>query len=128
MWSINELFYGPEPALTQYLKPVDVGVVKPNEQVKDKKGKHGHEVHLRVDMCCEACVRKVRRVLTELSGVTSLDISVPTRKVSVSGDVKPEACLRAMAKIRKRASIWTEAEAGGKEAKKKKKSSPDVGN
>jgi len=93
--------------------------------VKDKKSKNGHEVHLKVDMCCEACVRKVRRVLIELSGVTSLDISVPMRKVTVSGDVKPEACLKAMAQIRKRASLWTSHDTPGDDSssKKKKKSS-----
>jgi len=131
MWTINELFYGPEPALTHiyeysHLKPVEVGVVEPEQinHVKDKKGKNGHDVlHLKVDMCCEACVRKVRQVLIELTGVTSLNICVPTRKVTVTGDVKPEACLKAMAKIRKRASLWGDAEGGGKEGKKKKKKS-----
>lgn len=129
MWTINELFYGSEPALTHIyeyspVKPVEVGFVKLEliNRVKDK-GKNGHDVHLKVDMCCEACVRKVRRVLFELSGVTSLNISVPTKKVTVTGDVKPEACLKAMAKIRKRSSLWGDAAGGGKEGKKKKKKS-----
>lgn len=123
MWSINELFYGPEPALThiyEYSKPVEVGVVKEQNHPKDKKGNHG-DLHLKVDMCCEACVKKVRRVLIELNGVSSININVPSKKVTVTGDVKPEACLKAMAKIRKRASLWADAEGGGKEGKKKNK-------
>ena len=43
-----------------------------------------------------------------------------TRKVSVTGNVRLEACLKAaMAKIRKRAAVWGEAE-GGKKGKMKK--------
>jgi hypothetical protein len=52
--------------------------------------------------------------------VTSININVPTKKVTVTGEVKPEACLKAMAKIRKRASLWADAEGGhGKEGKSK---------
>jgi hypothetical protein len=35
-----------------------------------QKGHHG-DLLLRVDMCCEACVKKVRRVLIELNGTDS---------------------------------------------------------
>uniref|UniRef100_A0A7I4CS58 HMA domain-containing protein n=1 Tax=Physcomitrium patens TaxID=3218 RepID=A0A7I4CS58_PHYPA len=75
MWTINELFYGPEPALTyiyEYpkLKPVEDVVVKELNHAKEKKG-HNGEVHLKVDMCCEACVKKVRRILIELDGAHS---------------------------------------------------------
>ncbi|KAG0624104.1 hypothetical protein M758_3G224700 [Ceratodon purpureus] len=125
MWTINELFYGPEPALTHIyeysdLKPVEVGVVKEQNHAKEKKGNNG-DVHLKVDMCCEACVRKVRRVLIELNGVNSINVNIPSKKVTVTGDVKAEACLKALAKIRKRASLWANAESGGgKEGKKNK--------
>lgn len=130
MWTINELFYGPEPALThiyEYSKPVEVGVVKEQNVSKDKKNNHG-EVHLKVDMCCEACVRKVRKVLIELNGVNSININVPAKKVSVAGEVKPEPCLQAMAKIRKRAALWADAEGGGKEGKKKNNNSNNNNN
>lgn len=55
-----------------------------------------------------------------ISGVNSINVNVPTKKVTVTGDVKPEACLKAMAKIRKRASLWADTEGGGKEGKKNK--------
>lgn len=40
----------------------------------------------------------------------------------MTGDVKPDACLKALAKIRKRASLWGDSNegAGGKEGKKNK--------
>lgn len=51
-----------------HLKPVQVGVVKEQiNQAEEKKGKNG-DVHLKVDICCVACIRKVRRVLIELNG------------------------------------------------------------
>ena len=43
-----------------------------------------------------------------------------TKKVIVTGDVKPDACLKALAKIRKRASLWGDSNegAGGKRARR----------
>ena len=43
-----------------------------------------------------------------------------TKKVIVTGDVKADACLKALAKIRKRASLWGDSNegAGGKEGNK----------
>ena len=56
--------------------------------------------------------------------MNNININVPTKKVTITGDVKPDACLKAMAKIRKRASLWAGAE-GGKEGKKNKNKKPD---
>lgn len=52
-----------------------------------QKGHHG-DLLLRVDMCCEACVKKVRKVLIELNGTDSIHScpSVTTRLI-VTSDV-----------------------------------------
>jgi hypothetical protein len=45
--------------------------------------------------------------------VDAVYVDAATRKVTVTGDVKPDACLRAIGKINKRATLWS--------TKKKKK-------
>jgi hypothetical protein len=50
-----------------------------------------------------------------ISGVNAVHVDTATRKVTVSGDVKPDACLKAIGKINKRVTLWSE------DAKKKKK-------
>lgn len=51
--------------------------------------------------------------------MSSIIVNVPTKKVTVTGDVKADACLKALAKIRKRACLWADAEGGGKGGKNK---------
>jgi hypothetical protein len=50
-----------------------------------------------------------------ITGVNAVYVDAATRKVTVTGDVKPDACLKAIGKINKRATLWSE------DAKKKKK-------
>ncbi|CAM6040100.1 unnamed protein product [Sphagnum compactum] len=113
MWTVKDLFYGPEAAIThQYAYPNPVEeVAKENMPTHERKG----DVQLKVAICCEACVKKVRRVLIETAGVNAVYVDTTTRKVTVTGDVKPDACLKAIGKINKRATLWSE------DAKKKKK-------
>jgi hypothetical protein len=50
-----------------------------------------------------------------ISGVNAVYVDRATTKVTVTGDVKPDACIKAIGKIKKRATLWSE------DAKKKKK-------
>ncbi|XP_058087703.1 copper transport protein ATX1-like [Magnolia sinica] len=68
-------------------------------------------VVLKVGMSCEGCVGAVKRVLTKMEGVESFDVDIKEQKVTVKGNVQPEAVLQTVSKTGKKTSFW-EAEAG----------------
>ncbi|XP_020586579.1 copper transport protein ATX1 [Phalaenopsis equestris] len=72
-------------------------------------------VVLKVGMSCEGCVGAVKRVLSKLEGVESFDVDLKEQKVTVKGNVKPEAVLQTVSKTGKKTSFW-EAESESKEA------------
>ncbi|KAJ4835990.1 hypothetical protein Tsubulata_046538 [Turnera subulata] len=72
-------------------------------------------VLLKVRMSCEGCAGAVRRVLDAMEGVESYDIDLKEQKVTVKGNLKPEAVLESVSKARKNTSFW-EAEAPKEEA------------
>ncbi|XP_074587117.1 copper transport protein ATX1-like [Curcuma longa] len=65
-------------------------------------------VVLKVGMSCEGCVGAVKRVLTKMEGVESFDVDLKEQKVTVKGDVKPEAVLQTVSKTGKKTSFWEE--------------------
>ncbi|KAB1225391.1 Copper transport protein ATX1 [Morella rubra] len=67
-------------------------------------------VVLKVGMSCEGCAGAVRRVLGKMEGVESYDIDLKEQKVTVKGNVQPEAVLQTVSKTGKKSSFW-EAEA-----------------
>ncbi|KAF6138904.1 hypothetical protein GIB67_025633 [Kingdonia uniflora] len=67
-------------------------------------------VVLRVGISCEGCSGAVKRVLTKMEGVESFDIDMKEQKVTVKGNVKPDAVLQTISKTGKKTSFW-EAEA-----------------
>ncbi|CAK9153461.1 unnamed protein product [Ilex paraguariensis] len=72
-------------------------------------------VVLNVGMSCEGCVGAVKRVLGKMEGVESFDIDLKEQKVTVKGNVQPEAVLQTVSKTGKKTSFW-EAEAKSTEA------------
>eukprot|EP00199_Chlamydomonas_sp_CCMP681_P008343 CAMPEP_0119108392 /NCGR_PEP_ID=MMETSP1180-20130426/14122_1 /TAXON_ID=3052 ORGANISM="Chlamydomonas cf sp, Strain CCMP681" /NCGR_SAMPLE_ID=MMETSP1180 /ASSEMBLY_ACC=CAM_ASM_000741 /LENGTH=66 /DNA_ID=CAMNT_0007093999 /DNA_START=81 /DNA_END=278 /DNA_ORIENTATION=- len=64
------------------------------------------EVVLRVDMMCEGCVGAVKRVLGKLEGVESFDVDLAAQKVTVKGNVTPEAVLEKVSKTGKKTELW----------------------
>ncbi|KAH9313398.1 hypothetical protein KI387_044032 [Taxus chinensis] len=72
-------------------------------------------VVLKVGMSCEGCVGAVKRVLNKMEGVESYDVNFKDQKVTVKGNVKPEAVLQTVTKTGKETSFWPEE---GKEASK----------
>ncbi|XP_073099866.1 copper transport protein ATX1-like [Elaeis guineensis] len=68
-------------------------------------------VVLRVGMTCEGCVGAVKRVLGRMEGVESFDVDLQEQKVTVKGNVKPDAVLQTVSKTGKKTSFWEEGEA-----------------
>ncbi|XP_073293227.1 copper transport protein ATX1-like isoform X1 [Primulina huaijiensis] len=75
-------------------------------------------VELRVGMSCQGCVGAVKRVLGKMEGVESFDIDIEKQKVTVKGNVQPDAVLQTVSKTGKATSFW-EAEAAAPEPESK---------
>ncbi|XP_022861142.1 copper transport protein CCH-like [Olea europaea var. sylvestris] len=67
-------------------------------------------VVLKVGMSCQGCVGAVKRVLGKMEGVESFDIDIEQQKVTVKGNVQPEAVLQTVSKTGKVSSFWEAAE------------------
>ncbi|XP_028768401.1 copper transport protein ATX1 [Neltuma alba] len=67
-------------------------------------------VVLKVGMSCQGCAGAVRRVLDKMEGVESYDIDMKEQKVTVKGNVQPEAVMQTVSKTGKKTAFW-EAEA-----------------
>ncbi|TYH87985.1 hypothetical protein ES332_D01G156200v1 [Gossypium tomentosum] len=50
-------------------------------------------VVLKVGMSCEGCVGAVKRVLGKMEGVESYEVDLKEQKVTVKGQVQPDAVL-----------------------------------
>ncbi|OEL25640.1 Copper transport protein ATX1 [Dichanthelium oligosanthes] len=61
-------------------------------------------------MSCEGCVGAVKRVLGKMEGVESYEVDIKEQKVTVKGNVTPDAVLQTVSKTGKKTSFW-EAEA-----------------
>ncbi|KAL9337334.1 hypothetical protein Peur_069103 [Populus x canadensis] len=73
-------------------------------------------VVLKVGMSCEGCVGAVKRVLGKMEGVESYDIDLKEQKVTVKGNVQPDAVLQTVSKTGKKTAFW-ESEAPAEPAK-----------
>ncbi|KAL5220331.1 hypothetical protein ABZP36_025044 [Zizania latifolia] len=63
-------------------------------------------VVLRVGMSCQGCVGAVKRVLGKMEGVESFDVDIKEQKVTVKGNVTPDAVLQTVSKTGKKTSFW----------------------
>uniref|UniRef100_M8CR11 HMA domain-containing protein n=1 Tax=Aegilops tauschii TaxID=37682 RepID=M8CR11_AEGTA len=62
-------------------------------------------VVLRVSLHCKGCAGKVKKHIAKMEGVTSFDIDIPSKKVTVVGDVTPLGVLTSVSKV-KPAQFW----------------------
>ncbi|XP_073148058.1 uncharacterized protein [Henckelia pumila] len=62
-------------------------------------------VELMVSIHCKGCEGKLRKHITKMEGVTSFIIDLPTKKVTVIGDVTPLGVLTSISKV-KNAQLW----------------------
>ncbi|MBA0630023.1 hypothetical protein Godav_002158 [Gossypium davidsonii] len=61
-------------------------------------------------MSCQGCVGAVKRVLGKMEGVESYEVDLEQQKVTVKGNVQPDAVLQTVSKTGKKTAFW-EAEA-----------------
>ncbi|KAK4757995.1 hypothetical protein SAY87_019296 [Trapa incisa] len=66
-------------------------------------------VVLKVGMSCQGCAGAVRRVLGKMEGVESFDIDMKEQKVTVKGNVQPDAVFHTVSKTGKKTAFWEEA-------------------
>ncbi|KAF5960609.1 hypothetical protein ACSBR2_009133 [Camellia fascicularis] len=71
-----------------------------------KKRKQLQTVELKVRMDCDGCELKVKKALSSLSGVKSVDINRKQQKVTVNGYVEANKVLKKAKSTGKRAEIW----------------------
>ncbi|GKV12157.1 hypothetical protein SLE2022_298050 [Rubroshorea leprosula] len=74
--------------------------------LKHKKKKQLQTVELKVRMDCDGCELKVKKALSSLSGVKSVDINRKQQKVTVTGYVEANKVLKKAKSTGKKAEIW----------------------
>lgn len=62
---------------------------------------------LKVDMMCEGCVGAVKRILGKMEGVESFDVTLDTKKVTVTGSIEPSAVIEKLNKAGKATALWS---------------------
>ena len=83
-----------------------IGSGNGNHQHKNKNKKQLQTVELKVMMDCDGCVLKVRKTLSSLDGVESVEINRKQQKVTVTGYVEPNKVLKKANSTGKKAEIW----------------------
>eukprot|EP00262_Sarcandra_glabra_P013980 TRINITY_DN3986_c0_g1_i1.p1 TRINITY_DN3986_c0_g1~~TRINITY_DN3986_c0_g1_i1.p1 ORF type:complete len:152 (-),score=37.61 TRINITY_DN3986_c0_g1_i1:234-689(-) len=73
---------------------------------KHKKRKQLQTVELKVRMDCDGCELKVKKALSSMKGVQSIDINRKQQKVTVTGYVEPNKVLKKVKSTGKKAEIW----------------------
>ncbi|KAF5195117.1 Heavy metal-associated isoprenylated plant protein [Thalictrum thalictroides] len=73
---------------------------------KAKKRKILQTVELKVRMDCDGCELKVKKALSSMKGVKSVDINRKQQKVTVTGYVDPKKVLKKAQSTGKKAEIW----------------------
>ncbi|WOG97354.1 hypothetical protein DCAR_0416694 [Daucus carota subsp. sativus] len=73
---------------------------------RHKKRKQMQTVDLKVRMDCDGCELKVKKALSSLSGVKSVEINRKQQKVTVNGYVEANKVLKKAKSTGKKAEIW----------------------
>ncbi|GAA0155582.1 hypothetical protein LIER_13279 [Lithospermum erythrorhizon] len=84
------------------------------DYISDIMGNYGHKhkkkqyqtVELKVRMDCDGCELKVKKALSSLSGVKSVEINRKQQKVTVTGYVEANKVLKKAEATGKKAEIW----------------------
>lgn len=78
--------------------------LKPSSSLSSRS-RHHQVVILRMSIHCKGCEGKVRKHISKMEGVTSFSIDLPTKKVTVIGDVTPSGVLASLSRV-KNAQLW----------------------
>ncbi|GMH02052.1 hypothetical protein Nepgr_003891 [Nepenthes gracilis] len=74
---------------------------------KPKKRKPMQTVEIKVKMDCDGCERRVRKAVSRMAGVKSVEVNQKQSRVTVSGYVEPNKVLhRVQNRTGKRAELW----------------------
>ncbi|KAK6924122.1 Heavy metal-associated domain, HMA [Dillenia turbinata] len=73
---------------------------------KKRKKKQLQTVELKVRMDCDGCELKVKKALSSMDGVKSVDINRKQQKVTVTGYVEASKVLKKAKSTGKKAEIW----------------------
>eukprot|EP00249_Psilotum_nudum_P009019 c21657_g1_i1 orf=111-506(+) len=65
-------------------------------------------VELYVRMCCHGCERTVRKALSHVKRIDSIEIDLELQKVTVTGYVDRKKVLKAVRKTGKQAEFWAQ--------------------
>eukprot|EP01018_Ginkgo_biloba_P037956 Gb_20916 [translate_table: standard] len=74
--------------------------------LRHKKWIDMETVEMKVRMDCGGCERKVRKAVSSMSGVESVDVNRKMQKVTVSGRVEPNKVLKKVKATGKHAEFW----------------------
>ncbi|EMS59996.1 hypothetical protein TRIUR3_22734 [Triticum urartu] len=85
-----------------------------NEMTKDEDFKLVKiQTHvLRVNIHCDGCKHKVKKLLQKIEGVYSVAIDVDNHKVTVTGSVDSETLIRKLTRGGKHAELWSHQKGG----------------
>ncbi|KAL1326948.1 heavy metal-associated isoprenylated plant protein 23 isoform X2 [Arachis ipaensis] len=81
-------------------------LVSSSQHHHKKKKKQLQTVELKVRMDCDGCELKVKKALSSMSGVKSVEINRKQQKVTVTGYVESSKVLKKAKSTGKRAEIW----------------------
>ncbi|XP_062192107.1 heavy metal-associated isoprenylated plant protein 37-like [Phragmites australis] len=73
---------------------------------------------LRVNIHCDGCKHKVKKLLQKIEGVYSVAIDVDNHKVSVTGDVDSDTLIRKLTRGGKHAELWSQQKGSGNQGHK----------
>ncbi|GMI78876.1 HEAVY METAL ASSOCIATED PROTEIN 32 [Hibiscus trionum] len=63
-------------------------------------------VELSVHMDCEGCEKRIRRAISKIDGVDSLEIDMDMQKVTVTGHVDEKKVLKVVRRTGRKAEFW----------------------
>ncbi|KAK9748675.1 hypothetical protein RND81_02G072700 [Saponaria officinalis] len=77
------------------------------KKTKRKKRKQFNTVNLKVTRIdCEGCALKIKKAISGLKGVKSVDVDMKTQKVTVTGFVEPKKVIAAAETTKKKVELW----------------------
>nr|AQX44181.1 heavy metal-associated isoprenylated plant protein 26-like protein [Apostasia odorata] len=78
----------------------------PRYNQSHKKRRQLQTIELKVRMDCEGCELKVKKALSHMKGVQSVEINRKQNKVTVTGYIEPNRVLKRVMSTGKKAEIW----------------------
>ncbi|KAL0701432.1 hypothetical protein Bca4012_057554 [Brassica carinata] len=73
---------------------------------KRRKRKVKQTVNIKVKMDCDGCERRVKKAVSSMKGVETVELNRKIHKVTVSGYVEPKKVLKRVERTGKKAEMW----------------------